>query len=133
MSFTCSKGQTLLPPKYKNLKNIDHLWVILNDPFGTEEEVVVINFTSLKEYSDTTVRLGIGDHEYIDRPTVVSYIDAKIRTKSELMGLIAQGLVAENTPTSPQLLKKLQDGLGDSCQTKNGIFEFWDSIPAANK
>jgi hypothetical protein len=129
VSFACLKGQTLLPPKYKNLKNIDHLWLILNDPFGPDEEVVVINFTSQKPYSDTTVVLGIGDHDYIDRPTVVSYVDAKIRKKSELTTLVAHGLVAEHSPASPQLLKKLQDGLGNSPHTKNGIFEFWDSLP----
>lgn len=128
MSFECLKGQTLLPPKYKNLKNINHLWIILNDPFGPGEEVVVINFTTMNTYSDRTVELQEGDHDYIDHQTVVSYIDAKIRKKCDLMHLVEQGIVAENSPVSPQLLKRLQDGLGDSPHTKHGIFEFWERL-----
>lgn len=129
MSFTCAKGQTLLPPRYKNLKNIDHLWLILSDPIGPEEEVIVVNFTSLKPYSDRTVLLGVGDHDYIDRPTVISYVDAKIRKKRDLMELVVQGLVAEHSPATPTLLKRVQDGLGASPHTTNGLFEFWESLP----
>ena len=69
------RGDTVLMPKYSDAT--PHLWILLTEPDGNGD-VVIVNVTSLKNHPDQTTILKIGDHSYIKHDSVVLYADARI-------------------------------------------------------
>ena len=125
MTFSCAVGETLLPPKHEALPNINHLWVILTEPQGAAEEVIVANLTDQDDHIDQTVMLNVGCHPFVVKPTVIAYGEAKIRAKKDLLMLVAKGLVIPRQPFTGKLIMDIQKGICASLHTKNKVKNFW--------
>lgn len=100
-----------------------HLYVVLTPPEGSPPMAAVVNLTSQKSYSDTTVVLQQGDHPFIDRATVVNYGGAHIVNVERLK----QEIDKEGTagyPFEPEILKTIQDGIQQSPFTPRGIKKY---------
>jgi hypothetical protein len=57
---------------------IPHLWIVVTEPSGTPAQVAIVSLSSEAPGKDMTVRLGIGDHPFIRKPTIVFYPDTNL-------------------------------------------------------
>jgi len=103
---------------------IPHLYVVVTPPEGSPPRAVIVNLTSQRPNSDTTVILHPGDHPFIDRPTVVNYKQARCASiewlKREIDGKIAWA----DFPFELDVLKRIQDGILQSPFTPRGIKKY---------
>jgi hypothetical protein len=115
-------GDTFLAPKSSAEK--EHLWVIITDP-DAEGKAVGVNITSLRSYSETTLVLDKGDHRFITHPSVVNYGLAQILDIRAVHTAIEKKpkyfVCKSHDPCSPELLKKVQDGMLRSKQAPKDI------------
>ena len=101
----------------------EHLFVVVYDP-SPEAEILIVNFTSIKPHSDRTTILQTTDHPYISKETVVNYSDATIAPLVKLETAIDGGLGSTNKPVSPDLLKRIREGIFNSPLTKIKVKNF---------
>jgi hypothetical protein len=102
-------GDTVLIPKPGHDKS--HLWVLLTAVNPQTGEVIIVNFTTQRPHSDTTVVIQIGEHRFVDRPTVVFYSDARFTRLAALEAAVNQGIASRHDPLKPALLTRVQEGL----------------------
>lgn len=119
MPFNAGPGDTLLLPK-PNLQ-IPHLWVILTKPDKVSSEIVIVNLTTKRDYSDTTVVLKKGDHPFVNHPTVINFADARLVKIDVLKKAVESGRFRANKPFVPSVLKIIQEGLIKSPHTPKKI------------
>jgi hypothetical protein len=98
-----------------------HLWIALTDPAGDPPQVVVVNLTSRRPNSDTTVVLQIGDHRFIKRETVVSYADARLVDSDVLETYAKTPGNRFDDDCSEALLRQIREGLLNSRFTPRKI------------
>jgi hypothetical protein len=102
-------GQTLLLPKPGH--DVSHLWVLVlsSDPITTE--TVIVNLTTQRAHSDTTLVLQTGEHSFVKHPSAVHYGDARIVDGRVIEAAITAGTFPVHGDCSAALLKRIQDGL----------------------
>ena len=115
MSVSCSCGTTF------HLRG--HLWVVVFELPGLPKRVVAVSLTTKRKGSDTTVILGPNDHKFIIRETVVSFADARIFDRNNLVDRIKKKFFGINDPFDDDITKRLQEGLILSPFTPRGIKE----------
>lgn len=111
-------GDSFLLPKPD--QDVSHLWVLVTEPDVTGEAVMV-NLTTQRPHSDTTVVLQPGDHPFIRHPTVVNYSDARLVNAPQLDAAINAGICRQLDPVTPAVLNRIQTGLLLSPFTPNKI------------
>jgi hypothetical protein len=111
-------GDTVILPKPGLEK--EHLWVLVTapDPGGT---VIMVNLTTQRPHSDTTVILQPGEHPFIDRATVVFYADARFTDVALLEACVSKGIGRNHAQITPAVLQKIQNGLLTSPLTPQKI------------
>ncbi len=98
-----------------------HLWLVLTDPAGDPPSVVTVMLVSKKPYTDDTVVLRPGDHEFIDRETAVQFSTARNRRIARITAAMVRGRCALRASLSPEVLYRVQRGLLDSPYTVHAI------------
>jgi len=99
-----------------------HLWVTITQPIPELQGVAVtVCLTTERSISDTTTRLRAGDHPYIDRPTVVSYMDARLVPIKPLELAIAAKLLHLRERFDMALVREFQKGLMASVETPKKV------------
>lgn len=107
-----------------------HLWIVLTPP--SEGEVVTVSVTTKRRRSETLVELHPGDHPFIVHDSVIAYSYARIRTVEEIEVAVASGAARLREPVSPELLRRVRNGLIESDFTPNGIRHFFKNIQNDN-
>jgi hypothetical protein len=113
MSVDCSCGSSF------RLRG--HLWVVIGELPGPPEKVIVVSLSSKKAESDTTVVLCEGDHPFIKRETILSYKDARIFDKKDLVDRIERRFFEVNERFPEDKVKIMQQGILASPFTPNEI------------
>jgi hypothetical protein len=103
-----------------------HLWIVLTPP--SEGEVVTVSVTTKRRRSETLVELHPGDHPFIVHDSVIAYSYARIRTVEGIEIAVASGAAKLREPVSPDLLKRVANGLIESDFTPNGVRNFYRSL-----
>jgi hypothetical protein len=103
-----------------------HLWVALTKP-DANGNVVCVSFTTQRPKSDTTTVCAAGEHRFIDRPTVVAYNYAMQIPTQRINRFLDGGTFSKREPCSPELFKKVLDGLQKSPRTPNFIRSAMDT------
>ena len=85
-----------------------HLWVVVSDPALDRKHVVIANMTS--DGLDQSCVLDVGDHVFIEHPTVMRYDRARIESDAALERLVASGSIILQDPVSPEVLKRIREG-----------------------
>jgi len=99
--------------------NTPHCWfVVADNPAG---ECVIVNMTTLSHKCDKTVILHINDHPEVDHDSIILYSDAQITTLEMLDVLVSRGAASKEKSCSTALLKRIQDGIAASHETKPKI------------
>ncbi len=106
---------------------VAHLWVVVA---MKDDTIVVVNFNSQRDGSDTTTILDTGDHPFIKRPTVVTYTDSIICSKSNIEELLksTNSPITLHSDCPAATLKKIKDGLITSDFTPMKVIRFCQTI-----
>jgi len=106
-----------------------HPWVIVTEP-NDNGEIAMVNITTPKSGSDMTVVLEANEHHRVTHRSVVYYQDARITLEEAVRGCVTNGLCIRCDPCSPEMLKKIQDGLPKSERTPKKVIAFlsWFSL-----
>lgn len=106
-------GSTLViytPPKCET----EHLYIIIAIQKSTGKALVV-NVTSFKKGCDTSCILRVGQHNFLNHPSIINYADAQIVEISILDDLLKRELIKPHVPVSSIQLKRIQQcGLASS-------------------
>jgi hypothetical protein len=102
-------GDTVLLPKPGHEK--EHLWALITAPDPESGDAVMVNLTTQRPHSDTTMIIQPGEHPFVDRPTVVFYADARMVNVNTLDEGVRQNFVHQHDALSKELLQRIQDGL----------------------
>lgn len=92
-----------------------HLWVVISTPRGRRGEFVMVNFTTLNENTvDESCVLQPADYpEFVEHPTAVFYIDAKVWWVAGANGYDAisfAGNITRMRAPNPATLLRIQQG-----------------------
>jgi hypothetical protein len=122
-------GDTFLLPSSVDGKA--HLWIVLTPP-EPNGRAVCVNITSHRPaFCETTVILAPGEHPFIKKESVVQYKDADFLNIRALSDAFSAGLEITCYPRercSGAMLKKAQEGLLVSKQTKNAVKQYCRAI-----
>ncbi len=91
-----------------------HLWIVISDPAENPDEVVLVNFTKYRADKDQACIVELGDHPFISQRTCVEYRGAKTASAKELQILLDSGQISSHKPASPELLRRIRDGVPNS-------------------
>jgi hypothetical protein len=101
---------------------VPHCWFVVAD--NAEGQCVIVNMTTLGHICDKTVILRHGDHPEVDHDSIIFYSDAQITTLQTLELLVSRGAASKKSSCSAETLKKIQDGIVASPDTKAKILKF---------
>ena len=97
-----------------------HLWIIASvdvDGDGTPVSVVLVNLTTLRQTSDTTVVLQRGDHPYVTRDSAVAYDFARVTEAQKVYLLTLYAAQGFREDLDPHVLTRIQCGVLASPRT----------------
>ena len=101
-----------------------HLWILLTEPRSSDHLCVIVSVTTLRRNSDLTVVLRSRDHPRITHDSVVRYADAQIVDAGDLDRVLKLGKAKTREVCAPQMLKRIQDGIGVSVFVPKRIANF---------
>ena len=125
VTFDCSCGSSFILS--------GHLWVIITEPFGSPEQVIIVNLTSKKSHSDTTVVLSPNDHTFIKHETVISYDYARIVFSDNIKQRVQERDVEPRDSFRGDVIQKIQQGLLDSPRTPRDIKKIFNDSGQAKR
>ncbi len=98
-----------------------HLWIVISDPRQDEEQIVIVNFTTLDEsagphdpYNDRSCLIQAGEHPFVQKLTCVDYGGVQITRTSHLQNRYERGELRLDIPVSPELLARIRKGAEES-------------------
>jgi hypothetical protein len=100
---------------------IPHLWIVVTEPSGTPAEVVIVALSSEEPGKDMTVRLNVGEHAFIRKPTIVFYLDAHIKPVDDIVSAVRNAEATFHDDCSEELLERVRQGLLDSPATPRRV------------
>lgn len=103
--------------------------MIISEPFGSPEKVIAVPFSSKKPGSDITVELSPGDHDFINKQTVLNFAFAREWLIERIMTRISERDFEPRESLQEDVVKKIRQGLMDSPFTPRDIKKiFADSV-----
>ena len=105
-----------------------HLWIVATEPLLGTGQAILVNVTSLRTDSDTTLMLNRGDHPFIVKPSVISFSDAIAADVRQVARGIDDGYFPQQSPCSAALIKRIQNGILASRRTPQKVKIFYRSI-----
>ena len=107
----------------------EHLWVVLSAVEESTGQVLAVNLTTRRHNSDPTTVIRPGEHPFITRETVAAYFDARWMSAVALDAAVNQRAGKKLDPCSPELLRRIQDGLLASKFTPKDVQRWWQQHP----
>ena len=105
-----------------------HLWIVATEPLATTSEAILVNVTTLRDHSDTTLILDVGDHPFIVRKSVIFFDDAQIIDTRKLAAGIQAGFWRQKERCSDYLIDRIQKALVASLRTPEKIKIFYRAL-----
>jgi hypothetical protein len=100
-----------------------HLWFIISDP-GCDHFILIANFTSWREDKDLSCVVEPHEHPYLSKTSCVNYAKSKIVPTIKIEQLIESSHIIPNAPLSPELLKRIREGAGNSPEMHLGNWQY---------
>lgn len=104
-----------------------HLRIVVTPP-APDGCVVTASVTTRRRHSETLLILQPGDHFFIKHESTVAYRYSELSWIHEIEAAIVSGNARQRESISPELLKRVQDGLLESDFTPNGVKQFAKEI-----
>lgn len=112
-------GDTFMLPKPG--QDTEHLWVLITRPNPQTHAAIMVNVTTQRPHSDTTVILQANEHPFVQKPSVIFYADARMVDARLLDQSVASGAFRTHTPFPAPVLQRIQNGLANSPFTPRKI------------
>jgi hypothetical protein len=109
-----------------------HLWIVITAASTWSEDVIIVNLTTKRQNSDTTVILKLGDHSFIKHDTVVSYADARKVAKSSIIDRVRKRYFEPSDDFTDDIIQKIQRGLLISPHTPKYVKKFYKQLVSMN-
>jgi hypothetical protein len=111
--FSAKRLATLLYPSGSaNDPSRHHLFVLLTDPFGPAEQVLMACICTIVEGADESCLLKNGDHDFIKHDSYVAYGFCRIESAKALIKGVEQKVFLDKGHISEAIYKKLLPDLG---------------------
>lgn len=101
-----------------------HLWFVLTDPDPERDWLVLVMLVTVKEHTDRTLHLDVGDHPFVRHPSAVDFGTAKYAPAAKLEDALSSGRAMLAEDMSAALLARVRAGLMVSGRTPNDIAEY---------
>ena len=111
-------GDCVLLPS-RDRKKPPHLWTVLTPPKAGK--VIIVNFTTKRDFSDPSTVLNVGDHPFVKHLTVIDYYKTQLVNVAPLKEGIKNGWFSEHSALKPEILRRVQEGLLKSPHTPKKI------------
>lgn len=124
--FLPRRRSTILIPSGPG-ENQKHLFVLLTDPIGPSEEILLVSLSSVKPSrpNDRTCLLYPGDHPFIQRDTFANYALARIETAGKLTAGVESQTMYPREMMDPGIFARICKGLIDSRFTVPKLKRFY--------
>ena len=122
-------GDSFLLPKPG--RETGHLWVLITNPDPATDEAIMVNVTTQRPHSDTTTVLNVGDHPFIQKPSVIFYADARTVDTRLLDDAVRRGACGTHAAFQTAVLKRIQAGVAGSKLTPKKIQTAFTAYAAA--
>lgn len=109
----------------------EHLWVLITDPDPVTHEAIMVNVTTQRPHSDTTTILNVGDHPFVQKPSVVFYADARTVNTGLLDEAVRRGACDAHAAFQPTVIHRIQGGVAVSPLTPKKIKTAYAAYSAA--
>ena len=116
-------GETLVLPS-PNFET-PHLWILVTDPVGEPPQTIIVAVSTKRFYKDNTIVLSPSDHSWVRHESVISYDHALIPEVRHLNEAVRRRIGELRKPCTPDLLRRVQDGLLSSPRTPKRVKKFY--------
>ncbi len=118
MNHIIQQNTLLVPIPSRSCK---HLFIVLTAPKGRPPVVVMVNITTRRPTSDTSVILTPGAHPFVKHESVVAYEHASIFEVEKLENGLRNGSLIKYPDISNALFTMVKQGLLNSPRTPKNI------------
>ena len=102
-----------------------HLWILVTDPVGPPPQTIIVAVSTKRFYKDSTVVLSPGDHPWVQHESVIFYDHALIPEVRHLNEAVRRRIAELHQPCTPDVLRRVQDGLLSSPRTPQRVKHFY--------
>lgn len=102
-------GDSFMLPKPG--QETEHLWVLITNPDPGRREAIMVNVTTQRPHSDTTTILKVGDHPFIQKPSVIFYADTRMVNTGLLDAAVTRGACQPHAQFQDTVLRRIQSGV----------------------
>jgi hypothetical protein len=108
-----------------------HLWVLITNPDPVTHEALMVNVTTQRPHSDTTTILNVGDHQFVQKPSVIFYADARAVDTRLLDAAVQRGACGTHAAFQLPVMRRIQAGVVASPLTPRKIKAAYAAYAAA--
>ena len=112
-------GDSFMLPKPG--QETEHVWVLITNPDPASHEAIMVKVTTQRPHSDTTTILNVGDHPFVQKPSVIFYADARTVDTRLLDAAVQRGACHAHVAFQAAVILKIQAGLLASTLTPKRI------------
>ncbi len=112
-------GDSFMLPKPG--QETEHLWVLITNPDPVTKEAIMVNVTTQRPHSDTTTILNVGDHPFIQKPSVIFYADTRMVNTGLLDDAVTRGACQTHAAFQEPVIRRIQSGVAASPLTPRKI------------
>lgn len=120
------RGALLVPSNPQGNLSKNHLFVILNEPVGPQQEIIIVPICTVYEdrkYDDSCI-VNAGDHDFIKHPSYVYYRKCRQHTAFELKRGIENRLFVDKGIVSVELFDRIISAASRSKFTPRFVNEY---------
>jgi hypothetical protein len=133
--FTAARRATLLfPSPSARDENGKHLFIVLTDPCGPANQVLMVSVATLRDKGcDTTCLLKPGDHEFIKVDSYIAYSFCRLEWADKLITAVNNGALVDKGLLDERIFDRVLTGLRKSPSTKPFAVQFLDDCTRRKK
>lgn len=130
MFLVTRRATVLVPSGTPERPELKHLFILLNDPHGQEQHVLIVSISTIRagKYHDTACRLFAGDHPFIKVDSYVVYARARLETSAVLAKGVQQQILVQHDPMPGDVFARICQGVLDSRHTPQYLKDFFTPI-----
>jgi hypothetical protein len=122
-------GDSFILPKPG--QETEHLWLLITNADPVTNEAIMVNVTTRRPHSDTTTILNVGDHPFIQKPSVIFYADTRIVNSGLLDAAVTRGAFQAHAAFQAPIIRRIQSGVAASPLTPKKIQTAYAAYAAA--
>lgn len=133
--FAVARRATLLfPSPSARDENGKHLFIILTDPCGPANQVLMVSVATLRDKGcDVTCVLRPGDHDFIKVDSYIAYSFCRLEGADKLVTAVRNGALADKGLLDEKIFNSVLAGLRKSRSVKPFVVQFLDDCARRNK